>query len=131
MSEDTLIVAASVAWLIPFVVSFLKQRAFPASVNMLLAMAAAFGVATLGLVVSGEIDFDNGIQNMDAWLAAAGLAFTESQLVYRLIIKGTVTGERINEAITTFPRKPVEAVPAGEGPLELIEDVPPGERPPA
>lgn len=114
MDEETLIVSASVAWLIPLIVSFLKQRAFPASFNMLLAAVAAFAVATLGVVVSGQIDFDNGIQDMDAWIAAAGLAFAESQVVYRLIIKGTSAGERLNEAITTFPRKPIEAVPLGE-----------------
>ena len=116
MDELTLGVAASLAWMIPFVVSFLKQRAFPASVNMLLAAGAAFGIATIGVLVSGEVDFSNGIQDVDVFLGAAGLAFMESQVVYRLIIKGTVTGERINEAITTFPRKPVEAIPLGESP---------------
>ncbi len=114
MDELTLGVAASVAWMIPLIVSLLKRAAFPATVNMLLAVGAAFGVATIGVLVSGEVDFDNGIQDMDVFLGAAGLAFMESQVVYRLIIKGTATGERINEALTTFPRKPVEAVPLGE-----------------
>lgn len=123
MDEQTLIISASVAWLIPLIVSFLKQRAFPATVNMLLASIAAFAVATLAVVVTGQIDFTNGIQDMDAWIAAAGLAFAESQLVYRLIIKGTSTGERLNEAISTFPRKPVEAMPMAEELVEMSSEV--------
>lgn len=113
MGEE-LSVAAAVAWLIPLVVSFLKRRQFPPIVNMALAGAAAFGVATLAVVVTGQVDFDNGVQEMDTWVAAAGLAFAESQVVYRLIIKGTVAGERINEAITAFPFRPTEANPIGE-----------------
>lgn len=114
MGEE-LAITASVAWLIPLVVSFLKQRAFPPIVNMALAGAAAFGVATLAIVITGQIDFDDGVQEMNTWIAAAGLAFAESQVIYRLIIKGTAMGERINEAISTFPLRPTEATPIGEG----------------
>ncbi len=114
MDELTLGVAASIAWVIPLIVSLLKRAAFPATVNMLLAFMAAFGVATIAVLVSGEVDFSNGLQDMDVWFAAAGLAFAESQVVYRLIIKGTVVGERVNEAITTFPFSPTEAAPPGE-----------------
>ena len=115
MDELTLGVAASIAWVIPLIVSLLKRAAFPATVNMLLAFMAAFGVATIAVLVSGEVDFSNGLQDMNVWFAAAGLAFAESQVVYRLIIKGTTVGERVNEAITTFPFSPTEAVPPVEG----------------
>ena len=120
MDELTLGTAASIAWMIPFIVSLLKRAAFPATVNMLLAAGAAFGVATIAVLISGEVDFSNGIQDVDAFLLAAGLAFAESQFIYRLIIKGTTTGERLNEAITTFPFKPTEAVPTGE--VEELSD---------
>ena len=93
--------------MIPLVVSLLKRAAFPATVNMLLAIGASFGVATIGILASGEVDFSNGIQDVDVFLGAAGLAFMESQVVYRLIIKGTAPGRRINGAITSFPGKPL------------------------
>ena len=107
MDELTLGVAASVAWMIPLVVSLLKRAAFPAMVNMLLAVGASFGVATIGVLASGKVDFSNGIQDMDVFLGAAGLAFMESQVVYRLIIKGTATGRNMNGVLTAFPRKPL------------------------
>lgn len=119
MDELTLGTAASIAWMIPFIVSLLKRAAFPATVNMLLAAGAAFAVAAIAVLISGEADFSNG--DVEPFLLAAGLAFAESQFVYRLIIKGTARGERLNEALTTFPFKPAEAVPPGEV-EELVDD---------
>lgn len=127
MDELTLGVAASVAWLIPLVVSLLKLKQFPSVVTMALVFIASFAVATIGVVASGTVDFSNGIQDPNVFIAAAGLAFAESQIVYRLIIRKVAPLERLNEAISTFPFSPIEPVPLGE---TISEDVNPSERPP-
>src|SRR3990172_1868660 len=115
MDETSLGVSAAIAPFLPLLISLLKRPGWPPVVSMLVTAAAAFGAAVIGLLVSGQVDLDNGFQDVDGLLGAAGLAFAESQIVYRLIIKGTVTGERLNNALATFPAKPTEAPPAGSG----------------
>jgi len=114
MDETSLGVSAALAPFLPFLISLLKRPGWPPVLSMALTAAAAFGVAVVGLLIDGQVDLDNGIQDVDGLLGAAGLVFAESQMVYRLIIKGTVTGERLNQTLTTFPAKPAEGAPSGE-----------------
>lgn len=97
MNELTFV--ALVAWLIPPVVSFLKNRRWPSEVTLALLGTVSLAVATLGLVASGEIDA-GGIHDVDGWFGAAALAFTEASIVYR-VVTGRVAGERLNEALTS------------------------------
>ncbi len=97
MNELTFV--ALVAWAIPLLLSFLKNRRWPSEVTMGLLGVISLAVATLGLVASGEIDAD-GVHDMNGWLGAAALAFTEASIVYR-VVTGGVRGERLNEALTS------------------------------
>jgi len=115
MDETSLGVSAAIAPFLPFLISLLKRPGWPPVLSMAVTAAAAFGVAVLGLLIDGQVDLENGFQDVDGLLGAAGLAFAESQIVYRLLIKGTATGERLNNALATFPGQPVEAPPAGSG----------------
>ncbi len=89
---------AAIAWAIPPVASFLKNRNWPSEVTIILVAVLSFGVATVGLLASGDVDAA-GIHDLDGWFGAAALAFAESQIIYR-VITNRVTGERINEALT-------------------------------
>ncbi len=97
MNELTFV--ALIAWAIPPVVSLIKNRRWPTEVTLALVGAISVAVATLGLVVSGEISAVS-LSNPDAFLGAAALAFTEASVVYR-IGTGGVRGERLNEALTS------------------------------
>jgi hypothetical protein len=89
---------AAVAWAIPPVVSFLKNRRWPSEVTMALLGAVSLAVATVGLAVSGELGTVS-LSNPEALLGATGLAFMEASVVYR-VVTGGVRGERLNEALT-------------------------------
>ena len=137
-------IAAVVAPAIPIVVSLLKSARFPAAVNMGLAVAASFALATVAVLLTGEVDFTNGIQDPTIFLGSAAVAFGTSQIIYRLIIKGTAAGERVNAALsTTLPLGEPQVDPTGggrsaEGRLPEIEvqdtpaasDAPPAANPP-
>src|SRR3989304_10364432 len=112
MDETSLGVSAPLAPFLPFLISLLKRPGWPPVLSMGVTAAAAFGVAVVGLLIDGQVDLNNGFQDVDGLLGAAGLAFAESQIVYRLLIKGTATGERLNKAPATFPGTPGEGRPA-------------------
>jgi len=114
MDETSLGVSAGIAPFLPLLISLLKRPGWPPVLSMILTAAAAFGIAVLGLLTNGQVDLDNGFQDVDGLFGAAGLAFAESQIVYQLLIKGTSTGERLNNALATFPAKPIEPVPSGD-----------------
>lgn len=109
MNELTFV--ALVAWLIPPIVSLLKNRRWPPEVTLALLGVVSLATATVGLVVSGGID-TGGIHDVDGWFGAAALAFTEASVVYK-VVTGRVTGERLNEALTSklWDGGAVEAIP--------------------
>ncbi len=115
MNELTFV--GAVAWAIPLLVSFLKNRRWPAEVTMALLAAISLGTATLGLVVSGELSAVS-LSNPDALLGAAGLAFAEASVVYR-VVTGGVRGERLNEALTgaLWDGQPQEGIGAFSDPM--------------
>lgn len=110
MNELTFV--ALVAWAIPPVVSFLKNRRWPSEVTIVLVATVSLAVATVGLVASGDIDA-GGIHDVEGLFGAAALAFTEASVIYR-VVTGRVTGERINEALTSmlWDGQPTEGQPS-------------------
>ena len=94
---DQVELVAAVALLIAPVVSFLKSPRWPEWVVLLFVGAVSFGVAVLSGLVTGDINFEQ----QDLWVSL-GVAFAESQAVYRILLKGAVPVLPLAEAGITF-----------------------------
>ncbi len=87
--------SAALAWVIPLVVSLLKAGWWPTWAKVTLAALASLGIATVAGFMSGAISLVD-VHDGGAWLGAAGVAFTEATVIYKVILRGS----RIDEALT-------------------------------